>query len=115
MDVRCSAAVDQFPGFAVVELRFVSPSDAPEATFSESLGEKDLPDVPSVEIGRWRFVVTSDGVWEAAQLDFAARTKSSKIEAPYFDYQNGVWSGGSIGCGGTAFGGGIAFISACPR
>lgn len=114
MRARCSASVVEYPGFAVVEFRIVSPPDAPEFEIPRYITViPPLPGTDSFQAVRWRFVVTSSGIKEVEGLGGVHHTSPGPRRAPRFEFRNGSWQRSSAGCGGTGSGPGILFISAC--
>ena len=115
LEVRCSAQVEEHPGFLLITLQIVSPPNAPFVQSSDDLSWMDLPGKGSIEVTRWAFVVTKDDVREVVHLESVSRTrKNEKVVPPTFDFRNGAWSPGATSCGGGASGTGIWFISVCP-
>src|SRR5439155_24234319 len=57
MTARCSAVIQEEPGFVVVALRFVAPAAGPGLAFPKYLQGFMLPGRGALEIARWTFVV----------------------------------------------------------
>jgi hypothetical protein len=126
MDARCTAAMTAYPGFAVVTLTIVAPSDAGEVVvggdglFPDPDNVK-FPDQPTVEVVVWRFVLTHDRTVGVSGFSIA-RTQGADVMAPYWEVSPTGWQGpGGSRCGGQwASGGGtghevsIEFVNACP-
>lgn len=115
MSARCSASIVQADGFDVVELRIVSPPEAPDHEMPQYIIRvPELPGTGSIETLRWTFVVTASQTREVEGLVNLHRTRPADRMAPYFDFYDGGWHEGGSGCGGTGSGGGILMISVCP-
>ena len=115
MPARCSASVVQGEGFDVVELRLVSPPDAPDYEMPQYIiMVPELPGTGSMEALRWTFVVTASETREVEDLVNVNRTRPADRMAPYFGYSDGEWNAGASRCGGMGSGSGILIISACP-
>jgi hypothetical protein len=108
MGARCLASVERHPGFDVVTLVFVSPPEAP----LPSLGALDhpitLPNLPTVEVVRWIFVVTP---WSTASAFGPHGNGKSAMPTVDYQFEKMHWISGGASClGGTEyFGGGVSF------
>lgn len=115
MPARCSASVVESEGFDVVELRLVSPPDAPDYEMPQYIiMVPELPGTGSMEALRWTFVVTASETREVEGLVNVNRTRFADKMAPYFEFFDGEWNAGASRCGGMGSGSGILIISACP-
>lgn len=115
MLARCSASVVQSEGFDVVELRLISPPEAPEYEMPQYIIRvPELPGTGSMEALRWTFVVTASGTREVEGPVNLHRTRHGGGMAPYFEFFGGKWRAGASACGGMGSGGGVLIISACP-
>lgn len=115
MPARCSASVVEGEGFDVVELRLVSPPDAPDYEMPQYIiMVPELPGTGSMEALRWTFVVTDSETREVEDLVNVNRTRPADKMAPYFEFFDGEWNAGASRCGGMGSGSGILIISACP-
>ena len=115
MHARCSASVVQGEGFDVVELRLLSPLDAPDYEMPQYIIRvPELPGTVSMQAVRWTFIVTATGTREVEGLVNINRTRFSDRMAPYFEFYDGQWNAGATACGGMGSGSGIIMISVCP-
>ncbi|MDP9242697.1 MAG: hypothetical protein M3O84_05925 [Actinomycetota bacterium] len=119
MDAKCWAKIVAHPGFDVVDISFLTPSD---------LHGKELPVGPSftqppgnkrsAEQVRYGFVVSSLGVAPYDSME-VSRTRPGPQKSFDFFLHNGRWKAeGWSRCGGEAFGWGrgvfLEVISSCP-
>ncbi|MDP9295383.1 MAG: hypothetical protein M3O88_01640 [Actinomycetota bacterium] len=119
MDAKCWAKVVAHPGFDVVDLSFLTPSD---------LHAKELPVGPlftqppgnkrSAEQVRYGFVVSSLGAAPYDSME-VSRTRPGPEKSFDFFLHKGRWKAEGWGrCGGEAFGWGrgvfLEIISSCP-
>jgi hypothetical protein len=118
MDAKCWAKVVAHPGFDVVDLSFLTPSDlhAKELpvgpTFTQLPGNKR-----SAEQVRYGFVVSSVGAAPYDSMEIS-RTRPGPQKVFDFFLHKGRWQKGWSRCGGEAFGWGrgvfLEVISSCP-
>lgn len=115
MAARCSASITEYGSFDVVELRIVSPPDAPKFEMPRYITViPPLPGTHSFQAARWRFVVSSSGARQVDRLAGVHHTAPAPRMAPHYDFFGGRWHEGRSRCGGTGSGAGILIISACP-
>ena len=114
MSARCSALIEEYPGFVIVGLRFVAPAMAPEVEFPAAPATP-LPGTASISIARWTFLVTTADVKEVERLLGRARTRESSGYSVGISHGPDGWAADSEGiCGGESGYYGIIFISPCP-
>lgn len=117
LHARCAARIEQYEGFAVVSLLFVSPPTATGVEFGRyaDTAYQTLPPNRSTTATRWTFVITTEAVREFS-LETATRTRgfTSGAYASNFYLEDGRWKSHSTRCGYESWANGsIDFVSMC--
>jgi hypothetical protein len=122
MPARCSARIQTYDGFDVVQLAIVSPPAAGAVQIPDGIPTEEnlqLPADPTVDVIVWRFVVTPDRTVSVYAFH-RSKTEAGDATAPEWEVTASGWNGPGGGiCGSEGVGRGIDgplvdFVNACP-
>jgi len=109
MQALCGAGIDRHQGFDVVTLWFVTPPDAPvpsSGDWQHGGGGARVPNLPTVEVFQWTFVVTPSSTVSALN-----RHEGNSAD-PTVGYDHGPhgWVTGDLSCSASGYvGNGLEF------